>query len=68
MQKATRYAHYFNIARPNSYKQNKTPIIYGRDSTIHPKIATLPAFYLDHLWKFKLENNIKRGYDLVPYR
>lgn len=69
MDKATQYILYFNIARPNSYKNNQTPwqIIHQLNSTIHPKIVTLPAFYLDHLWKFKLEKNIKRGYDLIQY-
>lgn len=67
--KATQYALYFNIARPNSHKQNKSPwhIIHERDPTIHPKIATLPTFNLDLLWKFKLENNSQRGYDLIQY-
>lgn len=67
--KATQYVIWFNIARRNSYKKNKTPweIIHQRNPTISPQIATLPAFSLDHLWKIKLAKPTKRGYDLVPY-
>ena len=69
--KATQYVIWFNIARRNSYKKNKTPweIIHERDPTISPEIATLPAIPLDEIWRKKLVKPTKRGYDLVqcPY-
>lgn len=67
--KATRYVTWFNVARRNSYKGNKTPweIVHERDPTITPKIATLSAFSLDQILKIKLDKTTKRGYDLVQY-
>jgi transposase len=67
--KATQYVTWFNIARRNSHKGYKTPwdIIHQRDPNISPKIATLPAFSLDQIFKIKLAKTTKRGYDLVQY-
>jgi transposase len=69
LDKATAYVRFFNIARPNSYKHHKTPwqIIHERDPTITPKIATLPVFYLDDLWKTTLDTKPKRVYDVIQY-
>ena len=67
--KATQYVTWFNIARRNSYKGNKTPweIIHERDPTISPKIAILPAMSLDEIWKTKLDQPTKRGCDLIHH-
>ncbi len=49
--KATLYVTWFNVARKNSYKGNKTPwnIINARDPTIKPQITILPALNLDEI-------------------
>ena len=67
--KASQYLLFFNVARKNSYKKDRTPwdIIHQRDSTIKPHIAILPALDLDDLWKKTLAHPAKRGYDMVPY-
>ena len=67
--KATQYVTWFNVARKNSYKGNKTPwdIIHQRDPNISPQIATLPASSLDQIFKIKLAKTTKRGYDLIPH-
>jgi transposase len=68
-EKATAYILWFNIARKNSYKQNRTPwnIITERDQSISPNIATLPAINLDQILKFQLLKPNKRGYLYVQY-
>jgi transposase len=67
--KATTYNLWFNIARKNSYKKNKTPweIIHERDPSISPSIVTLPPFFLDELLNQKLDSPKPRGYDLIPH-
>ena len=69
LHKASAYNLYFNVARKNSSKHHKTPweIIHERNPSIHPKIAALPALYLDELWRKKLDSKSKRGYDVIPY-
>ncbi len=67
--KATTYLLWFNVARKNSYKGNKTPweIIHERDPTIKPQIATLPPIMLDELFRKKtMTSNTKGGTMLVP--
>lgn len=48
-QKTTAYQYFFNVVRPNSYKDNKAPldIILENESDIDPKIALLPPIFLD---------------------
>ena len=67
--KAAAYNLWFNVARPNSYKEHKTPweIIHKRDSTISPAVVALPPLFLDELFVRKLDSNVERGYDLIPY-
>ena len=67
--KATQYIVWFNVARKNSYKGYKTPwhIAHARYQTIKPQIAILPALDLDYIFKKKLANPSKRGYDLIQY-
>ncbi len=69
LSKAATYNLWFNIARKNSWKNNKTPwdIIHARDPTISPFIITLPPFFIDELVNRKLESPTQRGYDLIPY-
>ena len=67
--KATAYVIWFNVARTNSYKGYKTPweIIRQRDKTISPKIAILPALFLDKIIKLQLDKPNARGYLHVQY-
>ena len=67
--KATQYVTWFNVARRNSYKGNKTPweITHQRDPTISPQIAILPAMSLDEILRKKLARPTKGGYDIIPY-
>lgn len=67
--KAAAYNLWFNVARKNSYKANKTPweIIQERNPNLSPRIAALPPVFLDHLLKKKLESKTERGYDLIPH-
>lgn len=67
--KATTYQLWFNVARKNSYKGNKTPwdIVHERDPTIDPKIAIMPPIRLDDIWRKKMALKTQRGYDVIPY-
>jgi len=61
--KATQYVTWFNVARRNSYKGNKTPweITHQRNPTISPQIAILPAMSLDEILREKLARPTKGG-------
>ena len=52
--KSTTYTFWFNSARKNSYKGNKTPwdIVQERNLNISPDIVALPTFYLDRIGIF----------------
>jgi len=67
--KAATYQLWFNVARKNSYKNNKIPweIVHERDPTIKPQIATLSPVFLDDLWKYKMSLYNQGGNDVVPY-
>ena len=49
--KVTTYQHYWNLARPNSYKNNQTPldILKANDPTLSPSVLLLPPADLDTL-------------------
>ncbi|MBW2059278.1 MAG: hypothetical protein JRJ26_17460 [Deltaproteobacteria bacterium] len=68
LQKAAAYNLWFNVARPNSYKSNKTPfqIIHERDPTINPRTALLPPVFLDQIYNKKLDNLSQGGYHVAP--
>ena len=63
------YQFWFNVARKNSYKGNKTPweILHERDPIIKPEIAILPPLMLDELWKKNIDHNSYGGYDVITY-
>jgi len=67
--KVATYLFWFNVARKNSYKGNKTPweIVHQRDPTIKPKIAVLPPLMLDELWQKNVDPKQQGGYDVVTY-
>ena len=62
--KATAYILWFNIARKNSYKENKTPwdIIREKIRNPNPNIPVLPAFSLNDVYRQKLKNQGPGGY------
>jgi len=67
--KVATYLLWFNVARKNSYKGNKTPweIVHERDPTIKPEIAILPPIMLDELWQKNIDSKQQRGYDVITY-
>ncbi len=67
--KASAYILWYNVARNNISKNNKTPwqIISERNKYVLPSISTLLPVFLDQLWKLKLDSHQKRGYDLMQY-
>jgi transposase len=69
LNKASAYILWYNVARKNSSKNNKTPfqIIARQNNSILPQVATLTPVFLDQLWKLKLESHEKRAYDLIQY-
>jgi len=68
-QKTFAYQLWFNVARKNSYKKNKTPwdILYDRDATVNPSVVLLPPLMLDDLYRNTFTPNKQRGYDVIPY-
>ena len=72
MQKAASYQLFFNLHRPNSYKEHKTPwqLIQDKNPNFDKRFLMIPPVDLDQLlrWKHLLLN--KGGNDLltVPFR
>ena len=68
LNKATAYILWFNIARKNSYKENKTPweIIIEKNPKANPNIPVLPPVFLDELYRKKLNNQKPGGYHVGP--
>lgn len=66
IKKAQSYLLYFNIARTNSGKENKTPwqLIKEKNSSADPRIPVFKVHYLDHLHENLLHNNTSGGYDV----
>jgi transposase len=68
LNKATSYILWFNIARKNSYKENKTPweIIKEKNPNADPAIPLLPPVFLDKLYFKKPHNQLPGGYHVGP--
>ena len=51
IRKATTYQHFFNFARPNSYKEFKTPyeLALEKKPDFDPRALLLPAVFLENL-------------------
>ena len=65
LNKATTYCLYFNLARINSGKENKTPWeLICEKGTHDPRLPILPPVYLDELWFNRLNTFTPRGYDV----
>jgi len=64
--KAYSYQLFFNLARPNSYKENKTPwqIAKEKEPELSQRIALIPPVFIEDLLEKKLENPFQRGHDV----
>jgi transposase len=57
MNKAYSYQLFFNLLRPNSYKENKTPwqLVQEKNSNLPIEVAMIPPVFLDDLLEKRLE-------------
>jgi len=65
MNKANSYQLFFNLKRPNSYKEHKTPwqLVYDKQPTLDKRLLMIPAVDLDKLVSMK--NLLKGGNDVL---
>jgi transposase len=72
MQKANTYQLFFNLERPNTYKENKSPwqLAQEKRPDITKEAFMLPPVDIDALFNKKLDCSALGGYDVysVPYR
>jgi len=72
MQKAACYQLFFNLHRPNSYKEHKTPwqLIQDKNPDFDKRLLMIPPVDLDQLLRWKHLLLTKGGNDLltVPFR
>jgi len=66
MNKAYAYLIFFNLFRPNSYKENKTPwqLAKEKQPELSKNIALIPPVYLDNLLDKELEISARGGHDV----
>ncbi len=64
--KATTYQLFFNLARKNSGKENKTPweLVNDKHPRADPRLPLLPPVYLDKLFHERLHSKTPGGYDV----
>jgi transposase len=64
--RAYSYQLFFNLARPNSYKENKTPwqLAKEKELGLSQSIALIPPVFIEDLLEIKLENPLKWGHDV----
>jgi len=67
--KARAYNLWFNVARRNSGKENRTPweIIQEKEPEVSAAVCALPPVYLDELFMKRLDSKLRWGYDLIPH-
>jgi hypothetical protein len=67
MAKATSYQLFFNLHRPNSYKEHKTPwqLAKGKKTTLDQHLLMIPPVDLDRLFRWKTSITQERGNDLL---
>jgi len=65
MNKASSYQLFFNLKRPNSYKEHKTPwqLAQQKNPCLDKRLLMIPSVDLDKLVSMK--NQIKRGNDVL---
>ena len=66
LNKAYSYQLFFNLLRPNTYKENQTPwqIASKKEPNLPIEIAKIPPICLDDLFLKKLDSSLKVGYDV----
>jgi transposase len=66
LQKATWYQAFFNLARKNSAKENKTPweLILQKNPTADPRLPLFQPVFLDEIYYQRLNTTSPRGYDV----
>ena len=71
LNRAYSYQLFFNLLRPNSYKENKTPwqIAQKKNPELPVEITKIPPVFLEDLLDKSLEKNVKGGHDVstAPY-
>ena len=72
MRKAYQYQIFFNLFRPNSYKENKTPwqLAKEKQPDLSKEIALIPPVYIEDLMNKELEISAMGGHDVssVPLK
>jgi transposase len=66
LHKATTYQLFFNLLRPNSYKENKTPwqLACEKQPQLPKSIAMIPPVFIEDLMDKNLENLTQGGHDV----
>ena len=66
LRKATEYQLYFNLARKNSGKEDKTPweLVLEKHPEADPRVPLLPPVFLDELFDQRLHSSRPGGYDV----
>lgn len=66
LDKAYAYQLFFNLKRPNSYKENKTPwqLAEEKQPDLSKKIAMIPPVFIEDLMEKDLENLAQGGHDV----
>jgi transposase len=66
LDKAYSYQLFFNLMRPNSYKENKTPwqIAKEKEPNLSIEVAKIPPVFLDDLLRERIELLPKGGHDV----
>ena len=64
MNKAYSYQLFFNLLRPNSYKENKTPwqLVREKNPTLSIEVSMIPPVFLDDLLDKRLEREATGGH------
>jgi len=62
--KATTYQLFFNLARPNAYKEHKTPwqLALDKQPTLSQHIAMIPPVFIDELLENHVESSFRVGH------
>ncbi len=72
LDKAYTYQLFFNLMRPNSYKENKTPwqLAVDKQPKLSKKVAMIPPVFIEDLMDKDLENLAQGGHDVssVPWK
>ena len=66
MRKAYAYQIFFNLFRPNSYKENKTPwqLAKEKQPDLSREIALIPPVYIEDFMNKDLESSATGGHDV----